>query len=121
MRTDAAVPRGVAHHDVVEPRLRNEREAPQQRVGRGHVQVDAAHQQRRMVFRQLGARERAVPSLPPLATAFHDPGFDIVARGERGERAPVDHAGKTGQCLRHKKRALLPIAAQERPRRKSAE
>ena len=42
MRTDAAAGRRVAHHHVVQARLRNEGEAPQQRVGGRDVQVHAA-------------------------------------------------------------------------------
>ena len=33
MRADAASRRGVAHHEIVEARVGNEREATQQRVG----------------------------------------------------------------------------------------
>jgi len=47
-----AARRGVTHHQVVEARIRNEREAPQQRVARGTHQVDALHEQRPVSFRK---------------------------------------------------------------------
>ena len=111
--------RRVAHHHVVEARLRDEGEAPQQRVGRRHVQVDAADQQRPVRFPGVHFLERAVLRRPALAAPFHDPGFDVVARRERRERALVDHAGESGQRLRHEKRALLPITAQKITRRQT--
>jgi hypothetical protein len=120
-RADAAAGRGVAHHHVVEARLRNEGEASQQRVGGGDVKVDAAHEQRRIGFLQLRSGERPVPRIPALAMAFHHPGFDVVARRERCQRTLVDHAGETGQRVWHEERSLLPITAQKRARRKPAQ
>jgi hypothetical protein len=62
-----------------------------------------------------------VARFPSIAAPFHDPGFDVVALGERGERASVDHAGKSGQRIRDEERSLLPITAQKRARRKPAQ
>src|ERR1700682_618769 len=52
MRTDTAAGRGIAHHDVVEARVRDERELSQQGVGRSDVEVDALNQQRPIARRQ---------------------------------------------------------------------
>jgi hypothetical protein len=41
MRSDAAAGGGQAHHDVVEPRIRQEREPAQQRIGRRAMQIHA--------------------------------------------------------------------------------
>lgn len=102
VRTDAAARCGVAHHHVVQARLRNEGEAAQQRFGGRHMQIDAAHQERRAGFSYCRFFKGPVPRFPALATAFHDPGFDIIARCERRERALVDPAGEAGESLRDK-------------------
>ena len=46
MRPDAASGRGVAHHEIVEPRIRDKGESAEQRIGRGNVEVYALDQQR---------------------------------------------------------------------------
>jgi hypothetical protein len=119
VRPDAAAGRRIAHHHVVEARLGNEREAPQQRVGGGQVQVHAGDEQRRAPFLEDDLFERPMARIPECAAAFHHPGFDVVARGEPSERALVDHPAESRQRLRHEKRALLPITTQKRAWRKS--
>jgi hypothetical protein len=44
VRPDPAARRGVAHHHVVQPRLRHEGEALQQFIRRGNVVVHAVDQ-----------------------------------------------------------------------------
>ena len=121
VRPDAAAGRRIAHHHVVEARLRNEREAPQQRVGGAQVQVHAGDEQRRARLLEGNLFKRPMARIPEGAAAFHHPGFDIVARRQRSERALVDHAAESRQRLRHEKRALLPITTQKRAWRKSSQ
>ena len=59
--------------------------------------------------------------MPRVAAVFHDPGFDIVAAGERRETAYVDHAGEAGQRAANEKGSLLPITSQKIPRGEAAE
>ncbi len=76
MRADAAAGRRVAHHQVVEARERNEREAAQQRVGGVAVQVHALHQQRPVARRQspqFRDAKRALGERVPTAGALHEP------------------------------------------------
>ncbi len=89
VRADAAAGRGVAHHQVVEPRVGHEREAAQQRVGRvAECRFDALHQQRPVALGQrlpVAARERAVRERPRRAVAHDQPRLDVVALGEGAE------------------------------------
>ena len=121
MRADAAARRGVAHHYIVESRLGDEREAAEQRVRARIVEVHAAHQHCPVAFFRGERRERTVLGVPFRAAAFHDPGFDIIAARKSEQLALVHHAGELRQCVAHMKRTLLPVAAQEFPRRQAAE
>ena len=98
MRPDAAARRRVAHHQVVEPRVRDEREAPQQRVGRVAVQVHALHEQRPVAARQArerGAAERSVrranSDCVPCCTSRD---ATSSRAGEREELVARDDAGE---------------------------
>jgi hypothetical protein len=53
--------------------------------------------------------------------AFHDPGFDVVARGEREQLALAGDLYVRRERGAHEKRALLPMPAQEPCRRQAAE
>jgi hypothetical protein len=121
MRADAAPGNGVAHHDVVQARLRDEREAAQQRVGCLALQVYAAHQQGEVAAFESNPAKRPMRGIPAVAAAFHDPGFDVVAPRERVERAPLDDAGESGQRGRDEERALLPMPPQKLARGEPAE
>ena len=46
VRPDPAACGGVAHHDVVQPRVRQEAKAPQQRVRLGQLEIQPVHQER---------------------------------------------------------------------------
>src|SRR5688572_960501 len=121
MGPDAAAARGVAHHDVVQPRLRHEMEALQQGVGVWDVQVDAVHEQGPAGRPRFRIPERTVARHAPPAAAFHDAGLDIMARREGAERARVDQLRELRQRIAHEKSALLPITPQKIARRQAAE
>ena len=74
-----------------------------------------------MCFLKSDARERAVPGRAPVASAFHDPGFDVIARGERLQIATGNDSGEAGQRIAHEKRALLPVTCKKIARREAAE
>jgi len=82
---DAATRGRVAHHQVVEPRIGNEVEAAQQRVGARIDQVGALHQQRPVALGerlQVGAAERSARKVPAAPLTKHQPRLDVVAGGE---------------------------------------
>ena len=89
VRSDASARRGIAHHEVVEARERQEREPPQQRVARRMDEIDALHEQRpvaRGQRREVGAAERTVRERPARAVAHDEARFDVVA-ARRARRA----------------------------------
>ena len=126
VRPDAAAGRGVAHHQVVEARVGQEREAAQQRVGGGVVQVDALDQQRPVARRQrleVGAPERSVRERPaPRRRARR------AATRRRRARASACRArlrewspAKPGIAPRTSSASLCQNRAQERGHAASAE
>ena len=79
MRADAAAIGGIADHQVVQPRVGNEAELAQQRVGRIIVQIDALDQQRpvRLRWQPAGLLTGPLPfPLPP--TACNQARFDVI-------------------------------------------
>ena len=90
VRPDAAAVARVRAHDVVEARIGDEAKALQQPMRRVVVQVDALHQQRPAGVgqrRQGAPRDRARAQRPALAGAHDQARLDVVARGEREQRA----------------------------------
>ena len=86
VRADSSAGHRVAHHDVIEPGMGEEPERTQQRVGRGHFEIQALHQDGPAGSRQspqLRARDRAFVHLPHAAIAPDDSRFDIGSRRER--------------------------------------
>ena len=126
MRADAAAGRGVAHHHVVQARLRNEREAPQQSLRR--ARCDSSRRSRAAsscaLPRALGRQARARDS-GPCVTCQRSPRRS-TRRDSTSSRAAsansarfLDHAAESGQCAAHEQRALLPVAAQKNLRRQA--
>ncbi len=116
VRSHAAVGHGVAHHHVVQARIRDEGEAAQQRIGRIVVQVHALHEERPGLGRQrleIGGAEGAMQERVARAIAHREARLDIVARGERHEILAREDAGETGHRCAHEQRLALPVAAQE--------
>jgi hypothetical protein len=120
VRADTAARRGVAHHHVVQPRLRHEGEALQQLVGRRNVVIDAVHEQGG-ALRKENARERPVRRLPAPAAGYHDAGFDVITPREGDERVLIHNAGEMRQRRAHEKRTFLPITPQKSAWLQSAE
>ncbi len=117
MRPDAAARRREAHHQVVEASERQEGKAPQERVGRGRVQVHALHQQRPVARGQrakIGASKRSVRERPARAVTDDEPRLDVVTQRERGELPGRDNAGKTLERAADEQGFLLPVLAEER-------
>src|SRR5581483_2538910 len=121
VRADAAAQRGVARHDIVEPRLRQERKAPQQRVGALMVKIHSAHEQGPIARPRPQARERAVARLIASAAAHHDARLDVVAAREGQQIRGVEQIPELRQRAAHIERTLLPMPSQEFARRQAAE
>jgi hypothetical protein len=62
-----------------------------------------------------------VHGLARAATAFHDPGFDVVALRKARERLFSDYSHETGERSAHQQRPLLPITSQKLSWRQAAE
>jgi hypothetical protein len=56
-----------------------------------------------------------------LASAFHDPGFHVVAPRERQQFLQADQAARRVERAAHEERPLLPVAAKKFSRRQAAE
>ena len=104
VRADAAAGRGVAHHQVVEARVRQEREAAQQRVAGVGCEIDALHQQRPVARgqRAKSARRNGPCASDQRRAVAHDEArLDVVAPREREELASrVNRPAKPGIALR---------------------
>ena len=103
MRTDAAAGRGVAHHQVVQARERQERKPAQQRIAGGLDQVHALHEQRPVARRErveVGAAERAMRERPARSLAHDEARFDVVAPREREELAQRERPANAGNACR---------------------
>jgi len=124
MRPDAAAGRRVADHDVVEPRIRNEREASQQRIRAVVVQVHALHEQRPVrsgQLAQLAARERAMRQRIAVCVTTDEPRGHVVTRGEVEQRVARQRCRKIGDGRTDEQRLLVPVARKERGRRVSSQ
>ena len=124
VRSDAAARRGVADHHVVEPRVRNEREAAQQRIRRVAVQVHPLHEQREVAARKPGesrAAERAMLERIAAPNLAHEPRRDVVARSECEELVARGDTGEPGHRAADDERRLVPVTGDESGRREAAE
>ena len=99
MRADAAARRGVAHHHVVEPRLRDEREAPQQLLGLRAVVIHAVDQQRPVARARAPQARIATTGHASRASACRGvpPGG---IRHRRAPRARTAHAFRSRRGIR---------------------
>ena len=118
VRADAAARRRIADHHVVEPRVRDEREAPQQRVGRIAVQVQrpAPAASSRGAGRRASARaaERPVLERPARCRARCTSRDSTSSR--RASANSVVARGDTGESRHrtaHEQRLLVPVARDE--------
>ena len=117
MRPHAAARRGVAHHQVVEPRERQEREAPQQCIGGRQDQVHALDQQRPVAGRQrLKSARRNGPCAndqraPSRATSRDSTSSRHASASARGNRP-----ANPGIASPHEQCVLVPVAREERGR-----
>ena len=118
MRPDSAARRGVAHHDIVEPRVRDEVELGEQRLRARQHFVHALHEQRpsaRGLTCERFARERTVLDVPAPAGARDEPRLHVGARCKLEERLARDEVFVRGKRAACKQPPLLPVTAQERP------
>ena len=116
VRADAASRHGVAHHQVVEPRERQEGEAAQERIRRIEMQVETLHQQGPVARRQsaeVPAAKRTVRERPAPALAHHQPRLDVVAHRKPLQRRGIGEAREAGDRGANESRLLLPVPAQE--------
>jgi len=116
MRAHPAAVRGVARQHVVQPRVGNETEPPQQRVRLRHVQVEPVHQQRPARARQPcvgGGRKRALAQRPVSAAAHEQPGLHVLVRGQAHQFRGRHDAAESWHRLSHEHRLFLPILRQE--------
>jgi len=121
VRPDTAAGARVAHHDIVQARLRHEGELPQQGIGARVLQVDTAHEQRPVARPRPQALERSVQRLVAPAATLDDTRLDVVARRERTQVRLGEHAAEARQRAAHKEWALLPVVPQKFARRQAAE
>ena len=122
MRADAAAVGGEADHQIIEPRVRDEAELAQQRVGAGVVQVDALHQQRPFLLLARGdGFERAGLHVPVAAAGRHQARLDVVVGGQFGQRLDAQQWFEAGDGLADHQGFFMPIIAQELRRRDVAE
>src|SRR5262249_59936933 len=116
--------RSVAHNKIVGARIGNEREAAEQSVRGGDVQVHALHQQRPVARReaaQVAAAKRTVSERPAAALAHDEPRLDVVAKRKRPELGPGEQVAESWNRLANEQRTLLPIAGKEARRGGAAE
>jgi len=124
MGADAAPGGCVTHHDVVESRVRNEREAIEQAASCGQCLLDPLHQQRPAPLWQsfqLACAERSMPDAPAPAIAENQAGFQVVPRGQLEQPLPLDDVAAPWKCIAHQQGLFLPVAAQKLRRRKAGE
>ncbi len=111
MRPDPAAGDGVAHHDIVQPRIRQEAEAPQQRVRLRQLEIEPLHQKCPPGLRQarkLSARERPLLHVPGAAAAAYESRFDVVPQRQRKQFRRLHHALKVGNRIADQQRFFLP-------------
>ena len=116
VRPDGAAVGRVAHHEVVEPSVGDERKLIEQLLRCGQRMVDTLHQQCPARARQaleFAPIEWTVPHLPAPSVAPHQARLEIVAPGEREQRAGLHDAGTFHQGTARQQRPLLPVAAQK--------
>jgi hypothetical protein len=116
MRTDAAAGRGVAHHQVVQPRVRDESEFREQARSLRKRGVHALHEQRPAGARQAPqrfGRERPVPNAPARARHADDARLDMVAGCEREQPIARNRTGVSAERIACQERFFLPVPAQE--------
>jgi hypothetical protein len=116
MRTDAAAGRGVAHHHIVQPRVRDESEFREQARRLRKCEVCALHQQRPAGGRQtpqVAGLERAVANVPACARAGDDARLDAVAGRELEQSIARDRAGVATKRIACQERFFLPVPPQE--------
>src|SRR5687768_12888793 len=111
MRPDAAAGRRIAHHDVVETRVRNEAEFEQQRLRARQHFVHALHEQRpaaRWKTRQRSPRKRSMSDVPAPAVTRDEPRLHVVARRQLEERLARDDILILWERAARKQQSLLP-------------
>ena len=85
MRADSAARRGIAHHQIVQPRIRNEAEPFQQRIFLRKQMVHILHQQRPTPRTQIAEEtwfERTMMYFPFPCMSHNDARLRIVAAGQ---------------------------------------
>jgi hypothetical protein len=119
MWSDAAARRGVAHHQVVEASVGQERELTEQRVGVIAVQVDALHEQRPVAGgkrAEIRAAKRTVGNGKSGFRTNDDPRFDVVALRQCEQLRTREQTGKGGHRLAHQQGLFVPMLREERTR-----
>ena len=115
MGTDAAAVGGKADHQVVQPRVGNEAELAQQRVGLGVEQVDALHQQGPFA---LAARAAGLASGPCCMSQL--PSALVIRRDSTkfsaaslASASNAEQRLEAGDGLADQQGLLVPVVAQE--------
>ena len=124
MRSDAATRCRIADHDVVESRIRHEREPAQQRVDRGINAIDALHEQCPAGSGQPpkgAAREWSRCKREMSALADHKPRLDLVAARKRDQTVARKSIFNARARMADQQRFLLPILRHEPGGRSTAE
>ena len=116
MRPDRPAGRRIADHQVVDARIRQEIELPQQVGNMRQVVVDVLHQQGPVAFRQAGQPGRpqgAGLDEPAPCARLDQSRLDVVTLRQRRQHGQIGMRADVGKGAPHQQGFFLPVFGQE--------
>ena len=116
MRPDPAAFWGIAHHQIVQPRMGNESEMFEQFGRFGKMMIHALHQHRPLGLAeavQVFRFERRLAQFEFAAPLCHQACLHVFAAGQRDQLLRVDQAVEFRESLADQQGLFLPVIAQE--------